>query len=713
MISRKKSRGQIDVKITIKYDATHSTSHRKTSDQGYDIWVVQQQNWQKVEELLVGDIIKFDRFSPFPGDILVLDIVGYPQIMDKKIKTKIIPTKSISQPICDILFSPPKQPFSITIKSTITKDAFNGEIQMDENEKIIVGNEQFATAESEIQGYTEHIIGILLEKETTQTRLTNAKYKHITYYYEKTNNYINETGLGGIMGNIGVIFVDDKIFKFKTKGFSPVVSIDNQLICSRVFADNLSQKMREDPAKYFPWFFAASIYGIENRGSCDILKWAGFYFKITWSTQKSCASELKITVEALFQADHVATFTILRSERSFPYRKYLLKFEVNQQLHVQQEKHFLLNLKKVYKACHYSASNPAPQSCFEIYFQSLSSKQQGIDLMQGSESIGMLHGWFWTSVGTPSLHSSVEADVMFPIDYIREEEDILLLIYSKSNIHSLKSKAVHSQIIANEEIFEIQMRSGEDSPIYPVDMDANKPFGVYLNFTPNGEEESEGNITISESLTSFLLSASFILLPDVKNVEWLKKLLQVFSEGLARSKKKKKILSISRAYFGEINKVADVSVAFNSSDPLILSESTFAIARWHDFKNLPIESKKAPLSSKDKYVMNLSNRNLSKIPTYKLKRLLKDTLTDLDLSNNAFEYLPSELASLKNLKYVNLSNNPLSSIPAPFRTWSKLQKYLSSIQNAARHWNRCKLLVVGQENVGKVMSFSTSFFLQH
>lgn len=70
----------------------------------------------------------------------------------------------------------------------------------------------------------------------------------------------------------------------------------------------------------------------------------------------------------------------------------------------------------------------------------------------------------------------------------------------------------------------------------------------------------------------------------------------------------------------------------------------------------------------------------------------------LDLSNNLLKNLP---CTLKNFE-VKIDGNPLSLIPDSARlSWNKIKIYLDSVSNRATRWSECKLLLVGQEGVGK------------
>jgi Leucine-rich repeat (LRR) protein len=72
-----------------------------------------------------------------------------------------------------------------------------------------------------------------------------------------------------------------------------------------------------------------------------------------------------------------------------------------------------------------------------------------------------------------------------------------------------------------------------------------------------------------------------------------------------------------------------------------------------------------------KYILDLSNQNLSKTPEYIFG---KTNAEELDLSNNNLEgSLQAEIRHLENLKVLNLSNNKFSGVPAEIGQLSKLE----------------------------------------
>lgn len=101
--------------------------------------------------------------------------------------------------------------------------------------------------------------------------------------------------------------------------------------------------------------------------------------------------------------------------------------------------------------------------------------------------------------------------------------------------------------------------------------------------------------------------------------------------------------------------------------------------------------------------LNLRDTRLRSIPEDLTK--LKD-LTSLDLRQNLLEFLPSQMGWMTNLKKLKLDGNPLRTPPAELRASAgdkpnKILGYLRDLSAGHEMIYRAKLMLVGQENVGK------------
>lgn len=127
-------------------------------------------------------------------------------------------------------------------------------------------------------------------------------------------------------------------------------------------------------------------------------------------------------------------------------------------------------------------------------------------------------------------------------------------------------------------------------------------------------------------------------------------------------------------------------------------------------------------------IVVLSHNELSEIPGSFLTMLSHlPKLTTLDLSYNKLKSVPSDIALLPTLKYLDISFNPgINSLPPSLLTLSNLKMvfwkgtrldtmpeelmkrplsrafdYLEALQEPNKQWNTIKAIVIGQENVGK------------
>lgn len=99
--------------------------------------------------------------------------------------------------------------------------------------------------------------------------------------------------------------------------------------------------------------------------------------------------------------------------------------------------------------------------------------------------------------------------------------------------------------------------------------------------------------------------------------------------------------------------------------------------------------------------LDLSKNSLRTLPE---EIALLTQLRILNVSDNKLDTLPSAIGDLKNLRQFDFAGNPISanvSDEVTKKGAAKILSYLDSYQAPTKNWNRIKLLVVGQENVGK------------
>lgn len=78
-------------------------------------------------------------------------------------------------------------------------------------------------------------------------------------------------------------------------------------------------------------------------------------------------------------------------------------------------------------------------------------------------------------------------------------------------------------------------------------------------------------------------------------------------------------------------------------------------------------------------------------------------LEELDLRRNRLQTVPAGIVRAHSLERVLFHENPLRDIPAAFRggDWPQLRRFLLTIRKESTRWKERKLLLVGQEGVGK------------
>ena len=100
----------------------------------------------------------------------------------------------------------------------------------------------------------------------------------------------------------------------------------------------------------------------------------------------------------------------------------------------------------------------------------------------------------------------------------------------------------------------------------------------------------------------------------------------------------------------------------------------------------------------EKGIVNLSGMEIRHFPDEGVVAFEACGGECLDLSNNLLTSLPCTLRKSD----VKIDGNSLSLIPESARgSWAKIRTYLDSVSDRATRWSECKLLLVGQEGVGK------------
>lgn len=324
---------------------------------------------------------------------------------------------------------------------------------------------------------------------------------------------------------------------------------------------------------------------------------------------------------------------------------------------------------------------------WSIEFLPMFSKQQAISCYTDVNTKGKLVGW----VSGKRVQSFSKV-----LGYINEEnpQTSIFVLSTKPPDYAL-AVCLASKLTRGLDHVQVELEELENF------VPPSNPFLLTLSLKHFAQLVGQHKIT--DKLLSNLLSAKVILCTDGASRQGQTLLCEAIKAHVASSARHKTLACLRRGKFSGVIPKVDLSVAVSSQDPSVISQATFVLSSWLPFMQLQLESKQLPLTMREKTVIDLSGRGLSQIPHYKFLRLLTDTITELDLSNNQFQALPCELAQLKNLRSVIVENNPLETIPKSFRgSWNKLQKYLTSIENSKR-WNRSKLMVVGQEGVGKVL----------
>jgi len=113
---------------------------------------------------------------------------------------------------------------------------------------------------------------------------------------------------------------------------------------------------------------------------------------------------------------------------------------------------------------------------------------------------------------------------------------------------------------------------------------------------------------------------------------------------------------------------------------------------------------------KDVEILDLSRNNIRENIDKKSKKIILDvtkllSLKELDLSSNDIQNIPKDLSNLVNLQKLNLANNPISQVKgfSLIKSPKDVIDFLLDMQGKKDmvSLNEAKLLIVGDENVGK------------
>eukprot|EP01125_Pyxidicula_operculata_P003691 TRINITY_DN1493_c0_g1_i5.p2 TRINITY_DN1493_c0_g1~~TRINITY_DN1493_c0_g1_i5.p2 ORF type:complete len:2132 (-),score=469.27 TRINITY_DN1493_c0_g1_i5:6801-13196(-) len=98
--------------------------------------------------------------------------------------------------------------------------------------------------------------------------------------------------------------------------------------------------------------------------------------------------------------------------------------------------------------------------------------------------------------------------------------------------------------------------------------------------------------------------------------------------------------------------------------------------------------------------LDLSKNEITSLPN---DIYLLTNIRVLNLSDNKLDTLPVTISEMKNLRQFEFRGNPIANLPEEItkRGIPKMLNYLREMQAPTKPWSRVKLMVVGQENVGK------------
>lgn len=168
--------------------------------------------------------------------------------------------------------------------------------------------------------------------------------------------------------------------------------------------------------------------------------------------------------------------------------------------------------------------------------------------------------------------------------------------------------------------------------------------------------------------------------------------LKLFPSGIQLLSSRLRELDISKTNISKIPEFVSDLQALESADFSSI-----------DLREFPVEVIACP----NLKTLKLQNNKIGLIPPT-ISMMM--SLEALNLSNNVLIYLPSELTKMPALKpnRLELQGNPLETIPKETvaRGGAAILSYLSQLREGKEKWKRMKLLVIGEENVGKTSLIS-------
>ena len=118
-------------------------------------------------------------------------------------------------------------------------------------------------------------------------------------------------------------------------------------------------------------------------------------------------------------------------------------------------------------------------------------------------------------------------------------------------------------------------------------------------------------------------------------------------------------------------------------------------------------------------ILDLSEQSISKVNIKLIEKIMDKypKINIIDFSKNLLDFLPFQLIHIPTVEDVLLADNRLLSLPDVLRLhsppcWRDIKSYLATIFYKSLHYKRCKLMIIGDANVGKVCylpSFAYSF----